>query len=115
MVAFYSPDDDEEDSDAYIKPVKKTKHTAQATVTEFFEKKPAGAAKPGPKATAARKASGSTKPAPKKAAPKAAESSDDEILMGEPESVPVAPRAAAPRRAAAKTAYIELSDDDDDD
>ena len=49
------------------------------------------------------------------AAPKAAESSDDEILMGEPESVPVAPRAAAPRRAAAKTAYIELSDDDDDD
>ncbi|KAN0138695.1 type II DNA topoisomerase [Lactarius tabidus] len=108
-------DDDDDDSDAYIKPVKKTKPTAQATVTEFFEKKPAAAAKPAPKATTARKASGSTKPALKKAAPKVAESSDDDILMGEPESAPVAPRATAPRRAAAKAAYIELSDDDDDD
>ena len=35
-----SPDDEDgDDSDAYIKPVnKKTKPTAQATVTEFFEK-----------------------------------------------------------------------------
>ena len=80
-------------------------------MTEFFEKKLP--AKPAPKATTARKASGSTKPAPKKVVPKLAESSDDEILMDEPESAPVAPRAVAPRRAAAKAAYIELSDDDE--
>ncbi|KAI9436960.1 DNA topoisomerase II [Lactarius indigo] len=115
-----SPDDDDEDSDAYIKPVKKTKPTAQATMTEFFEKKPIAAAtktavaKPASKATTARKASGTTKPPPKKAPAKAAESSDDELLMGDPESAPVAPRATAPRRAAAKAAYIELSDDDDE-
>ncbi|KAI9452414.1 DNA topoisomerase [Lactarius psammicola] len=114
------PDNDDDDSDAYIKPVKKTKPTAQATMTEFFDKKPAAAAsktaatKPGSKTTTARKASGSTKPPPKKAPVKAAKSSDDELLMGEPESAPVAPRATAPRRAAAKAAYIELSDDDDE-
>ena len=81
-------------------------------MTEFFEKKLP--AKPASKAATARKASGSTKPAPKKVVPKLAESSDDEILMDEPESAPVAPRAVAPRRAAAKAAYIELSDDDDE-
>lgn len=111
FVPICSLDDDDEDSDAYIKPVKKAKPTAQATVTEFFEKKPA---KPASKTTAGRKASGSTKPAPKKAPAKVAKSSDDELLMDEPESAPVAPRAVAPRRAAAKAAYIELSDDDDD-
>ncbi|KAF8264485.1 DNA topoisomerase [Lactarius quietus] len=110
-----SPDDEEDDSDSYIKAIKKTKPTAQATVTEFFEKKPAAPAKLAAKATTARKASGSTKPAPKKAPAKVLKSSDDELLMSEPESAPVAPRAVAPRRAAAKTAYIELSDDDDDD
>ncbi|KAH9963556.1 DNA topoisomerase [Russula dissimulans] len=113
--------DDETDSEAQIKPAKKTKPTtAQPSVTDFFEKKPAA-----PKAAAksaastskptARKASGSTKPPTKSAAAKKRmESSDDEILMDEPESAPVAPRAAAPRRAAAKAAYIELSDEDDD-
>ncbi|KAH8981970.1 DNA topoisomerase [Lactarius akahatsu] len=113
-------DNDDEDSDAYIKPAKKTKLAAQATMTEFFEKKPAAAAsktaaaKPASKTTTARKASGTTKPPPKKALAKVAESSDDELLMGDPESAPVAPRATAPRRAAAKAAYIELSDDDDE-
>ncbi|KAH9065029.1 DNA topoisomerase II [Lactarius vividus] len=121
VVKRKSLEDDDEDSDAYIKPVKKAKPTAQATMTEFFEKTPAAAAsktaaaKPASKTTTARKASGTTKPPPKKALAKVAESSDDELLMGDPESAPVAPRATAPRRAAAKAAYIELSDDDDDD
>jgi hypothetical protein len=36
--------------------------------------------------------------------------------LDEPESAPVVARSTAPRRAAAaKPAYIELSDDDDDD
>lgn len=123
-----SSGDSDEDSDAYIKPAKKTKPAPQPSMTDFFEKKPApaagsskAAAKPASKTTTARKVSGSTKsqPPPKKtAAKKAAESSDDdELLLGDPESVaPIVPRATAPRRvAAAKPAYIELSDDDDDD
>ena len=82
-------------------------------MTDFFEKKPA-ASKGALKATA-RKASGSAKaPAKKAPAKKTTDSSDDEILLDEPESAPVAPRITAPRRAAAKAAYIELSDDDDD-
>jgi len=112
--------DSDEDSDAYIKPAKKTKPTAtaQPSMTDFFEKKPAGskaAAKPA-SSTTARKVSGSTKP-PRK---KAAQGSDDEISMDELQlesAAPVAPRATAPRRAAAaaKPAYIELSDSDHDD
>ena len=120
--------DSDEDSDAYIKPAKKAKPSTQSSMADFFEKKPApvagsskGGAKPASKTTTARKTSGSTKsqPPPKRApAKKAAESSDDdELLLGDPESVaPIVPRATAPRRvAAAKPAYIELSDDDDDD
>ena len=121
-----SSEDSGDDSEAYIKPAKKTKPTAQPSMTDFFEKQPAAsktAAKPASRTrtkVTARKASGSTKaqPPPKKPpAKKAAESSEDEILMDDPESsAPVAPRGTAPRRAAAtKTAYIELSDDDDDD
>ena len=117
--------DSDEDSDGYIKPAKKTKPTAtaQPSMTDFFEKKPAGskaAAKPA-SGTTARKPSGSTKPPPKKvAAKKAAQGSDDEISMDELQlesAAPVAPRATAPRRAAAaaKPAYIELSDSDHDD
>ena len=90
-------------------------------MTDFLEKKPAAskaAAKPASKATA-RKASGKTKaPVPSKMGRGSASAlppSDDDIsLDDEPESAPVGPRAAAPRRAAAaKAAYIELSDDDD--
>jgi len=116
-------DNNDNDTDSEdIKPAKKTKPMAQPSVTDFFEKKPAGskaagkaAASTKPKPTA-RKASGSgTKPPSKAAAAKKRmESSDDEILLGEPESALVAPRATAPRRAAAKAAYIELSDEDDD-
>jgi len=117
--------DSDEDSDAYIKPAKKTKPTAtaQPSMTDFFEKKPAGSkavAKPA-SSTTARKPSGSTKPPPKKVAvKKAAQGSDDEISMDELQlesAAPVAPRATAPRRAAAaaKPAYIELSDSDHDD
>ena len=111
--------DSDEDSDAYIKPAKKTKPTAtaQPSMTDF-EKKSAGskaAAKPA-SSTTARKPSGITKPPPKKAA----QGSDDEISMDELQlelAAPVAPRATAPRRAAAATkpAYIELSDSDHDD
>src|SRR5260221_14731907 len=114
-----SMDSDEDDSDAYIKPAKKTKPTAQASMADFLEKKPAAskaAAKPASKTTA-RKASGKTKaPVPKKmTSGRGVEPSDDDIsLDDEPKSVTGGPRAAAPRRAAAaKAAYIELSDDDD--
>ena len=69
-----SADTDDGGSDAYIKPAKKTKPAAhwQASMTNFFGKKPAAAssckpaagaaAKPASKATTAsvRKASGST-------------------------------------------------------
>jgi hypothetical protein len=112
---FFSPcssGDSDEDSEAYIKPAKKTKPTAQPSMTDFFDKKPAS------KTTTARKASGSTKsqpPAKKAPVKKVAESSDDdELLLGDPESVaPIVPRATVPRRvAAAKPAYIELSEDD---
>jgi hypothetical protein len=89
-------------------------------MTDFLEKKPAAskaAAKPGSKTTA-RKASGKTKaPVPSKMIGRGSgitPSDDDISLDDEPESAPVGPRAAAPRRAAAaKAAYIELSDDDD--
>jgi hypothetical protein len=122
-----SSGDSDEESDGYIKLAKKSKPTTQPSMTDFFDKKPApaagsskAAAKPASKATTARKASGSTKsqpPAKKAPAKKAAESSDeDDLILGEPESVaPIVPRAVAPRRAAAKPAYVELSDDDDDD
>ncbi|KAI9451533.1 DNA topoisomerase [Russula earlei] len=105
-----------QDSESYVKPAKRTKPTTQQPMTDFFEKK-TGVSKAVAKATskpAARKASGSTKPPPKTApSKKATESSDDDIRI-DPESAPVAPRAPAPRRAAAKAAYIELSDEDDD-
>jgi len=117
--------DSDEDSDAYIKPAKKTKPTAtaQPSMTDFFEKKPAGskAADKPASSTTARKPSGSTKLPPKKAtAKKTAQGSDDETSMDELQlelAAPVAPRATAPRRAAAaaKPAYIELSDSDHDD
>jgi hypothetical protein len=116
--------DSDEDSDAYVKPVKKTKSTAMAqSMTDFFEKKLAGskgAAKPGC-GTTAGKPPGSTKPRPKKATvKKAAQGSDNEISMDELQlesAPPVAPRATAPRRAAAaaKPADIELSDSNDND
>jgi hypothetical protein len=109
----------------HIKPANEAKPTAQPSMMDFFVKKPApaassskAAAKPASKTTTAHRASGSTKsqPPPKKApVKKVAESSDeDELLLGNPESVvPIVPRATAPRRvAAAKPAYIELSDDD---
>jgi len=130
LFTLCSSGDSDEDSDAYIKPAKKTKPATQPPMTDFFEKKPAGsskaAAKPASKTTTARKASGSTKssqPPPTKAPVRARKavvsSDDDELLLGEPESIaPVVPRAAAPRRVAAakaKPAYIELSDDDEDD
>ncbi|KAI0297539.1 type II DNA topoisomerase [Multifurca ochricompacta] len=108
--------DEEDDKDAYIKPAKKAKSTTQASMKDFLGKKPPvskAVAKP-PSKTTARKASGSTKALSKKAATKGAESSGDDILMDDPDSAPVAPRAAAPRRAAAKVAYIELSDNDED-
>jgi len=115
-----SVDSDEDDSDAYIKPAKKTKPTTQASMADFLEKKPGAskaATKPASKTTA-RKVSGKTKaPVPKKMnSGRGIEPSDDDIsLDDEPKSAPVGPRAAAPRRAAAaKAAYIELSDDDDD-
>jgi len=116
-------DSDEDDSDAYIKPAKKTKPTAQSSMTDFLEKKPVAskaAAKPASKTTTARKASGKTKaPVPSKMVKgtgTTAPSDDDISWDDEPESAPVVSRAVAPRRAAAaKTAYIELSDDDDDD
>ena len=79
--------------------------TAQPSMTDFFEKKAPGskpAAKPA-SSTTARKPS--TKPPPKKAtAKKAAQGSDDDISMDELQlesAAPVAPRATAPRRAAA--------------
>jgi hypothetical protein len=86
--------DSDEDSDAYIKPAKKTKPTAtaQPSMTDF-EKKSAGskaAAKPA-SSTTARKPSGITKPPPKKAA----QGRDDEISVDELQlesAPPVAPR-----------------------
>ncbi|KAI0041498.1 type II DNA topoisomerase [Auriscalpium vulgare] len=105
--------DDESDDSIYVKPVKKPKTTAQAEVTDFFKKPASGASKP-----TARKASGTAKPPAKKApAKKALASSDDEILLDEREVTPPPPRAAAPKRAARAApvkAYIELSDEDDD-
>ncbi|KAA1475411.1 type II DNA topoisomerase [Dentipellis sp. KUC8613] len=112
-----TPDDeDDEDSDAVIKPISKKKKAvsgSQAEVTDFFSKAPSGA-KAG---TTARKASGTAKAPASKAKPaakkKAIASSDDEVLGSDSEPPP-APR-AAPRRGATKkvSAYIELSDDDD--
>jgi hypothetical protein len=117
--------DSDEDSDAYIKLAKKTKPTAMAqpSMTDFFEKKPAGSkavAKPASRTTTC-KPSGSMKPPPKKVtAKKAAQGSNDKISMDElplESAVPVAPCATTPRRAAAtaKPTYIELLDSDNDD
>ncbi|KAG6334084.1 hypothetical protein ID866_5000 [Astraeus odoratus] len=106
---------DDSDDDAYIRPAAKKKKTAQATVTDFFDKNPS-APLVAAKKPAARKPSGS-KPAPVKKPPKQkVESDDDEIMMSDT----VATRAPAPRRAVATKAkqYIEIdsgSDDDDDD
>ncbi|KAH8989799.1 hypothetical protein EDB86DRAFT_3080803 [Lactarius hatsudake] len=102
-----SLDNDDEDSDAYIRPVKKAKTATQTTMTESFEKNPAGG-RIASKTTTVCTASGSTLPPPKNTHIQAVETSDIELLMGEPDSVPIAPRAAA------KVAYIELSDDDDE-
>ncbi|KAH8982001.1 hypothetical protein EDB86DRAFT_3086592 [Lactarius hatsudake] len=73
-----SLDDEDEDSDAYIRPVKKTKTTAQTRMTESFEKSPARA-KLASKTTTVRKLSGSTKLPPKKVHAKANGTSDDEF------------------------------------
>ena len=91
-------------------------------MTDFLEKKPAASkavANPASKTTTARKASGKGKakaPVPSKMGERTRSplgSSDDILSDDEPESAPVASRATAPRRAAAaKAAYIELSDDD---
>ncbi|KAH9066986.1 hypothetical protein EDB83DRAFT_2380249, partial [Lactarius deliciosus] len=70
-----SLDDEDEDGDAYIRPVKKTKTTAQTRMTESFEKSPARA-KLASKTTTVRKPSGSTNPPPKKVHAKANEASD---------------------------------------
>ncbi|KAH9025047.1 hypothetical protein EDB85DRAFT_1985355 [Lactarius pseudohatsudake] len=70
-------DEEDEDSDAYIRPVKKTKTTAQTRMTESFEKSPARV-KLASKTTTVRKPSGSTKLPPKKVHAKATETSDDE-------------------------------------
>ncbi|KAH8991598.1 hypothetical protein EDB86DRAFT_3079692 [Lactarius hatsudake] len=102
-----SPDNDDEDSDAYIRSVKKAKTATQTTMMESFEKNPAGG-RIASKTTTVCTASGSTLPPPKNTHIQAVETSDIELLMGEPDSVPIAPRAAA------KVAYIELSDDDDE-
>ncbi|KAH9163231.1 hypothetical protein EDB89DRAFT_1912777 [Lactarius sanguifluus] len=75
-----SLDNDDEDSDAHIRPVKKAKTAAQTTMTESFEKYPAGA-ELASKTTTVRTASGSTKPPPKNDYIKAVETSDDELLM----------------------------------
>ena len=66
------------------------------------------------KTAAGCKVSGSTKPAPKKAPVKVASSSNNKLLMDEPESAPVAPCVTVPRHAAAKAAYIELLEDNND-
>jgi len=75
--------DSNKDSDAYIKPAKKTKPTvmAQPLMTDFFKKKPAGSklAVKLASSTTACKASGSMKLPPKKAA----QGSDNEISMDE--------------------------------
>ncbi|KAH9053713.1 hypothetical protein EDB87DRAFT_1690025 [Lactarius vividus] len=70
--------DEEEDSDAYTRPVKKTRMTVHATTTVSSQKNPAGA-KLASKTTTMRKASGSAKAPPKKTYGKAVESSDDEF------------------------------------
>ena len=88
-----------------------TKPTAQVMATDFFEKKPT---KPAMKTAAGRKASGSTKPAPKKAPIKVVNSSNNKLLMDEPESVPAVPCVTVSQHAAAKAAYVELLDNNDD-
>ncbi|KAH8999766.1 hypothetical protein EDB92DRAFT_1812884 [Lactarius akahatsu] len=88
-------DNDDEDSDANIRPIKKTMTTTQTTMTESSEKHPAGA-KLASKLLP-------TKPPPKKAYATAVETRDGGL-----DSVPVGPRVAA------KEAYIDLSDDDGD-
>ncbi|KAI0029066.1 type II DNA topoisomerase [Vararia minispora EC-137] len=93
-----SPDDsDDDDPPAKKAAVKKAK---QAEVTDFFNKKA-----PAP----------TRKPASSKAAAKKRVDDSDDGEISHDASPPPAPRTAAPRRAAAKTsAYIELSDDDDE-
>ena len=63
-------DSDEDDSDAFIKPAKKTKPTAQSSMTDFLEKNPGAskaAAKAASKTITPRKASDEMKaPAPQK-------------------------------------------------
>ncbi|KAL0945575.1 hypothetical protein HGRIS_014735 [Hohenbuehelia grisea] len=106
-------EEDESDDPIFTKPAKKQKEApkTQASVTDFFD---AGPSKD-KKAPAPRKVSKSMKPAsppkPKKAPTKFIDS-DDELDF---DDLPKPPPRAAPRaaRAAAKPAYIELSDDDD--
>ena len=80
-------------------------------MTELIEKKDAAAAKPVSKTTAARKAPSHDQWFTQR--PRIATMTNS-YVMGKPEPAPVtvAPRAAAPRRAVAKVAYIELSGDD---
>ncbi|KAF8837947.1 type II DNA topoisomerase [Paxillus ammoniavirescens] len=109
--------DDDSDDEMYIRPAAKKKKTAQAAVTDFFDKVPAEPSEAAKK-PAARKAS-EIKPAAAKKKPAAkqkVESDDDEVMASDTADV----RPAAPKRAARGKIkkYIEIessSDGDNDD
>lgn len=110
--------EDDSDDEAYVRPATKKKKIGQASVTDFFDKKPSPpevVQKP-----AVRKPSGSKPPLAKKPPSKkkavSDDDGDDEIAISDA----VVARPSAPRRAATSRAkkYIEIdsaSDDDDDD
>ncbi|KAF9242373.1 DNA topoisomerase [Melanogaster broomeanus] len=100
--------DDDSDDEVYIRPAAKKKKT----VTDFFDKVPAGPTEVAKK-PAARKASGSKPAAAKKPAAKKVESEDDEAMMSDA----VEARPAAPKRATRGKAqkYIEIESDSDGD
>ena len=88
-----------------IKPVKKTKTTAEKPLTDFFSK---ADAKPAPKAATKAKA-----PAKKAPAKKVVESDDEDLSMDDLPAVPK--RSEAPPRRAARAApktYIDISDEE---
>jgi DNA topoisomerase-2 len=109
--------DDDSDDEMYIRPAVKKQKTAQAAVTDFFDKVPAEPSE-AVKKPAARKASGSKPAAAKKkpVAKKKVESDDDEVMASDTAEA----RPAAPKRAARGKIkkYIEIgssSDGDKDD
>ncbi|KIJ60083.1 hypothetical protein HYDPIDRAFT_177534 [Hydnomerulius pinastri MD-312] len=110
-----SPMEDNEDSDddMYIRPAtKKKKTTAQAAVTDFFDKMPAAPSE-AVKKPAARKASGTkAAPAKKPVSKKKVESDDDEVMVSDT----VEARPAAPKRAARGKAkkYVEIGSGSDE-